>query len=325
MFKKPAWTAVALMSCISVATAQVTAPSGAPPRAPSTEINERIGQPQPGQPGRPGETTIGQGAGSRGTVTGQPARGVNVNVTQPAQTGQTTGRAAQASNTQLDQKIATCVILGGQSEIAMAEFAMDKVKHDDVKEFAEMMKKEHSEVNQKFARFAPNLGSQSLDADQPAAQNNRGAAQVQVQTPVVGVNVDRRTDNDRDGNRNDRTATVQAGPVQTVVTNRVPLANDDQMTAIERQIKQECLQMTRQELSDAGEHFDQAYLGQQLSAHLQMIAQLKVYEQHASAQLKPLVTEAREGAEKHLDHARKLMKDIGHSHDDNDKKAESDK
>jgi predicted outer membrane protein len=81
-----------------------------------------------------------------------------------------------------------------------------------------------------------------------------------------------------------------------------------QMAAIMRDAKQECLNMTQKELGQRhGEEFDHAYIGQQMGGHVQMIAALTAFEKHASPELQRVVSAQKKTAEQHLDHLKQLV------------------
>jgi predicted outer membrane protein len=76
---------------------------------------------------------------------------------------------------------------------------------------------------------------------------------------------------------------------------------------MEREAKQQCLEMTQRELSEKrGSEFDHAYLGQQMVGHVQMVASLKAAERHASPELQRVIAEQRRTAEQHLEHVKHL-------------------
>ena len=81
-----------------------------------------------------------------------------------------------------------------------------------------------------------------------------------------------------------------------------------QMLAIMRDAKQECLNLTQKELGQKrGEEFDHAYIGQQMGGHIQMIAALTAFEKHTSPELQRVVAEQKKTAEQHLDHLKQLV------------------
>src|SRR5579863_440231 len=68
------------------------------------------------------------------------------------------GRAPQAAGqqheTQLDEHVATCLILENDGEIAAAQIAEQNAKSDDVKQFARTMVKDHEQFVSQLERFA---------------------------------------------------------------------------------------------------------------------------------------------------------------------------
>lgn len=92
-----------------------------------------------------------------------------------------------------------------------------------------------------------------------------------------------------------------------------PAANDQQAGTIEpqlmmaRQIKEECLAMTKKALSEKeGAEFDKAFVGHQVMAHMGMLAGIKGSEPFASQQMKPLLKECMKTTEQHLSKAKEL-------------------
>jgi predicted outer membrane protein len=89
-----------------------------------------------------------------------------------------------------------------------------------------------------------------------------------------------------------------------------PQAQDPLLGLIE-QIGQRDIQLTQQELQrHQGTEFDAAYIGQQLVAHLEMLAALQASEQHASPQLKQLINQGVQVTEQHLNEARGIMSQL---------------
>lgn len=96
-----------------------------------------------------------------------------------------------------------------------------------------------------------------------------------------------------------------------------PAANEQQAGAMDpqlmmaRQIKEECLAMTRKALNEKeGADFDKAFLGQQCMAHMGMLAGIKGSEPFASQQMKPLLNECMKTTEQHLTKAKELMEKV---------------
>ena len=76
-------------------------------------------------------------------------------------------------------------------------------------------------------------------------------------------------------------------------------------------VKQQCLQLTEKELgSPQGAEFDKAYMGQQVTAPLGKLAQLRGSREFAGAQLQPVIAEGEKTTESHLAEAKKIMQQI---------------
>ena len=101
--------------------------------------------------------------------------------------------------------------------------------------------------------------------------------------------------------------------LEQIVGSQAP---NDQRSEISREIDEQCLASLKQELGDKSEKdFDACYVGSQISGHMQMAAALKVLSGHTSGQLNEIVKEARPTVDKHLAHAKKLMKELDSSRD----------
>jgi putative membrane protein len=201
--------------------------------------------------------------------------------TQPRQPGQqpyaggvpaaTAGGQAGAA-AQLDQPIAACLLLGNQEEIALARFAQEHAKSDDVKEFAKMMDEDHRKAVEKLRQIAPQLASVGENLE--AGRNAQGANQ---------------------------NANVQGAGADMF----------SQVLALQESVAQQCLTLTQRELGEKdGNEFDRCYIGQQMGAHLGMLAKLKGSEQFASPQLKSFIQEATKTVQKHFDKTKEIAKTL---------------
>lgn len=229
----------------------------------------QIGVPQNQQPGvppaQPPQTVPGQSIPGRGIVNSQPA-------------------TAQQSAGQLDQAIASCLALGNQEEVALAEFAKDKVKNDRVKQFADTMQKQHKEALQKLQQIAPATAEIKLS-------DSSGAASVGQSGRI------------QSGQFTNQTGQAGGQPVGGGMQM--------QMLALQRQMAQECLKLTKEELGKHdGADFDRCYMGQQMGAHVGMLAKLRASESFASGQLKSAINEMAQTTEHHLEMAKKITKDL---------------
>jgi predicted outer membrane protein len=206
---------------------------------------------------------------------------------QPGQPGQpgappnaatTQQQGAQAG--QLDQAIAACLLLGNQEEIVVAELAERHAKHEEVKQFAQQMIEDHRRALEKIRQQYPQLASVGQQLGAAGGATAPGETTV-AQSPRPG----------------------QPGQPGQPTAGQDPMFH--QMLGLQTTIAQQCLELTRQELEQA-EDFDTAYMGQQVGAHLGMLAKLKGSEQFASAKLKPVLQELTQTVEQHFEHAKKI-------------------
>ncbi len=221
-----------------------------------------------------------------------PAAGQNPNTAAPAR-GQ--GDRAPWQNT--DQALATCIAIANQTEVALAQFAKEKLQNEDVKEFAETMIKDHQALLQKLERFAPEATREGyLKEGQPSTGRDETSTTQKGVQPAGGVP------------RNTTPGTIQ----QTAGTQ--PAAQNARgvdFIQLHREIANECLTQSKKRLTEKDEkEVDACFIGTQLAAHMAMLDTLKVFERHASGELKEILADASETTQKHLEHAEKIMKDL---------------
>lgn len=205
-----------------------------------------------------------------------------------ARPGQQTSQPSQQAG-QLDQQIAACLLLGNQEEVALAEFAQERAQNPRVKEFAKMMIEQHQQAIAKIQQASPELASLNLKlkanatgGDEPQYEATRPAARTTGAT-AAGE------------------ASARAGES----------AADSPMFAWARDTAQECLNLTAKELSEKqGAEFDKAYMGQQCTAHVGMLAKLRASKSHASEKLQPVLAEGIEMTQHHLAEAKQIKQGL---------------
>ena len=196
------------------------------------------------------------------TITAQETIGQQPRVQpQSDQQGSTTERG-QAQN--LDAKIAACLSLGNQEEVALAKFAEKHAQHEDVKAFAKMLADEHTKALEMIQKASPEVANLKL-AMQDA---NVGGVEALPQGSNPGM-------------------------------------------AMLKKIKSECLSLTQEELQDhEGAEFDKAYVGQQLGAHIAMLAELRGSKSFASPELQQPIDEGEKMTKAHMEKAKVIMSQL---------------
>ena len=176
-----------------------------------------------------------------------------------------------------DSQLATCLIGDNQGEIALGKLAQERAQDKDVKQFAEMMVRDHQQFVQQLERFA------------------RG--------------------NDEPGNvgRENRTLPGAQGAITSA--GREPMEGRGvNFVAIHEQIGKKCLELFEADLKQKdGAQFDKCYIGQQIGAHMHVLAELEVIRSHVSPELASVLDKGIETTKSHLEHAQKIAKALERS------------
>ena len=191
----------------------------------------------------------------------------------------------------LDPKIAVCLVLGNQEEVALAQFAQQRSQNEQVRKFAAQMIEHHQQAISKIEKAAPevaNLNLQLRGGTEGAAAPTTGASGVRPASAEEPV-----------------TSTISG-------TNSEASAGHDQRAVqLAHSVKQECLNLTQQELAQKqGVEFDKAYMGQQVAAHIGMLAELRGSKNFATGQLQQVITEGEQMTQKHLAEAKQIMSQL---------------
>lgn len=266
-----------------------SAPSGAQPltQQPGTGRAVQPGQAQPAQP-QPGQPQPGQLQPGQARP-GQPQPGQTVIANKPI--------VGDQANQQASQQVATLLAICNQKEVKLAELAKNKSENKDVKEFAEMMIKDHSESLRKLAQHGGQSGLGMTSAPQPA---------------------NRTTENTTTTTNQGNVAATQGRPTtgQTSATSRDGL----DFVAVQRQAAQLCLDNAQKKWSEEkAAECDMAYIGAQVVAHEEMIVQAKALRPYASPELQKEIDNSIQTAEQHRDEAHKIIKKLGEEEKKNNK------
>jgi predicted outer membrane protein len=239
-------------------------------------------QQAPGTQARPGQP------GQRDRATTQPAR-QGQQYTAEFRGTQTAG--GQASK-EIEHYLANCLLIKNKAEVELGQFAQQKAQNPEVKEFAQMLVKDHQQAIQKLQALAGTQGAAG-NAQRPGAN---GQLDAQANTPA--------TERPRQGLNQDAD--------QSSTTSTRPGAQNDalaQLLQLDRQISERCQEMVREELqAKSGPEFDYCFVGAQIGSHTHMLAALDVIGQRAQGELRQFVQEAQPVVQQHLEHAKQLAK-----------------
>jgi predicted outer membrane protein len=244
--------------------------------------------------------------------------------------GQQFGSNNQAGD--MDQFIATCLLIGNQAEVAMAKDAVNRAQNENVKQFAQMMIDDHQKAVQKLQQHAKQgmglEGAGTITASSGAQSSARGSA------PGSALNREQSNQissgqsgqgQQSDANRStiesaqgDQIASNQTPSARSYTANRMntdqdPMASAllDKVMKMDQQAAQECLSMKMSMMQEKqGAEFDKAYAGSQVGAHVEMLAKLKAAEQHASSELATEIRQMQSTVQQHLEHAKQLCEEL---------------
>jgi predicted outer membrane protein len=263
--------------------------------------------------GQSGQSSVRQGAAGQASAARQTTQSSATTRQGAGAQSSTTGAQGAQQGGKLDQKIATCLALGNQEEVALAQFAQDKAQNPQVKQFAQMMIEEHQQALSQLQQANPQLASLNLElqASTTSSRSPGGASTASASGRAVATASDTNATAgaDRSSTLADASSSDQRGS-----SSASPAGPDQQEFQLARDIKQECLSLTQAELGrKQGADFDKAYIGQQLVAHTQMLAELRASQRHASSRLQPWLQQGTQMTEHHLAQARTIMEQLKQS------------
>lgn len=241
-------------------------------------------------------------------------------------------RPSTEAATKVDSMLAECLILDNQNEIAAAKLALKKSESDDIKEFATMMERDHSQFIEELQPFASHRAAAGR---QPATGGRNGNAGDRNRSNDVAPERTRRGDSaaedrakegidravraadaavgqDGQNPNRDRATPVTPPNLGTVQTQRARADHDGSIfLQIKKELAEECRNSLEMALNEKeGAEFDKCYMNHQLMAHMQMVDTLKVFERHASPEFKQVLSKGRKTAETHLEHAKQALKKV---------------
>ncbi|HTF90885.1 MAG TPA: DUF4142 domain-containing protein [Planctomycetota bacterium] len=189
------------------------------------------------------------------------------------------GKDQRPEAKEADGILATWLVVGGDAEVALARIAAQKASDPEVKQFAQRMIDDHTQMGQKLQAFASAAGhkGEGQGADRP--------------TDVSG---------------NDR---KEPNPAREASAPRAMGGFDH--VALAQELGDQCLQTSRRELEQKqGADFDRCYIGMAVGGHMHTSDMLTVFQRHASSSLKPVLSDAQGTVTKHLQEAKDLMKKL---------------
>ena len=239
--------------------------------------------------------------------------------------------SGQDASGQTDRLLVQCLIIDNEGETALAQFAQQRTKNEEVKAFAAMMIDEHSAMLDKlrsaadasqagvrtnpgteFAAAFPDQDDERAEADdaddQPRADDAASDDADDSSNADPDSDADARDDERPQDSREDDSAEATT-EVDASANGAADHAVAAKILQIKKELGEQCLKTTQSELSaKKGPEFDKCYMTQQVMAHLHMIDTMTVYKNHASPTLQSLLDEGISTAQSHLTHAKDLCK-----------------
>jgi len=207
-----------------------------------------------------------------------------------------------------DQALASCLAIANQEEIALAKLAEEKSKSKDVKEFAEMLVKDHQGFLQKLSKFAPEAAREGflMERHQNQTRDNNTQSstnQKRSDSDIQPAGGAARADAQKDGQRVQQTA----GTAQDQAHGGQHL----DFIAMHKEIAEECLVNAKAKMNrEDADRFDKCFIGHQIGMHEQMKVTLTVFQRHTNGELNQLISEGLKKTESHLKKAEDIMKDL---------------
>jgi predicted outer membrane protein len=213
---------------------------------------------------------------------------------QPGQQVQQQGRQQrttlrpQQGESMADREIAAWLILGNEAEIQLAQWAANRAQDKQVKQFAEMMVKQHTETLDQLRQFAPDTPKLQI------GQQSAGPAGRQTERPQEQV-----------------AAQPQNAPAGQTQTSRAEIDREGQrglpFTLVAAEIAQRNLNGLEKELGEKkGSHFDHAFMGTQMMSHLALYNAQEVLRSYASPQLQNILDQSIQTTQSHWQQAKQV-------------------
>lgn len=219
----------------------------------------------------------------------------------PDQTKKQTSREATANQMerQMVEFFASKLVLCNNAEIKGAQMAIGKATNNEVKQFANMMAKEHAAANEQLRPFLADYSPEpitstgtdttAIDRDQAKKPADRGSEITKAQA------------GDKPAREQTETSFREA--------SAAPYSSLFEVCESAHAFHMEqCKEMLG---AKTGAEFDKAFIGSQVAAHMAILAELKALEKHSGGEFQSLVREMKNTVDGHLKTAIGICEKIG--------------
>jgi len=194
-----------------------------------------------------------------------------------------------------DQQLAQCLIIDNEGEVAVSELGVQQAQSPAVKQFAERMVTEHNDM---LGKLRP-LTAQASGRNATYPDSN-----VLPQSTTIPDSTAAQT------GRTDAVA-ANAGGISGGGARPMMAENGLGFVALKRELGEQCLASKKAELQGKqGAEFDKCFMGIQVAMHMDAIDTLKVFQKHATGELRKTIDEALPITQAHLEHAKGTMKSL---------------
>jgi predicted outer membrane protein len=234
----------------------------------------------------------------------------------------------------LEPSIVTLLIIDNNKEIALGQLGQQMSQNDKVKQFCEMIAKDHANFVDKLQEQTAGSGRTPALGIGAGAARDRGAAALppRPSSPTASTQPGA---TQRDTAQPGREATAQRNPNQPGQRPEAATAqgrNQDQqgesgqritvakpvignqpgaeLLQLHHEIAEACLDSARRNAERLGQEFDTQFMGAQIVAHQEMLDKLRVFEQHVSPQTKQLLAQAQKTTQQHLQEAKSIHESL---------------
>jgi predicted outer membrane protein len=299
---KFALAVAALLGMTAVGFAQSTAGDQG---APGTSVNRN----QRGT-ASPGTGTQGTATNNQSGRSGAERAGVDGQIPQGSGRVPANQTVARSTGGNLESHAADCLTLKNEEEIALLQFASQKIQNDDLKQSVQKMIQDHQQAISKLQRFAGHGGHHA----QPNANTSQAAPPANT-TGASGTAV-----TSRDAGRPQTREALRVGTEEKQPAGAVAYGDaHDAMYQVAMREKEECLKLTESDLNKhTGAKFDMALADQQCVMHTSMLAHLKALQQsQVSSEFGQLLAELEKTTQHHKETLGGMMDKLAQDADSN--------
>jgi len=218
--------------------------------------------------------------------------------------GNQAGQRGRAMNA--DQKLASCIAIANQEEIAIARMAEEKLHNREIKEFAKMLVEDHQAFLKKLSQYAPEAAHENSLNELTEHAGKDGSRQSES-----GKSTSSNSTNNSNGANSTSSQTNRDANVRQAASSNEGDGGHLDMVQLHREIAAECIRAAKKEMADKdGDEFDQCFITSQIVKHGDMKTKLTVFERHASGDLKQVIAQGISTTEQHKSKAETLAKQL---------------